>query len=89
MNIVIWMLAGGILGWVGYAFLGFNEERGMVVSAIIGTVGGLFGGKLIAPMFTAAAAVPEAFSLSALFFAAAVAAAFLAVGNLVGKRWGV
>jgi len=89
MNIVIWMLAGGILGWVGYAFLGFNEERGMVVSAIIGTVGGLFGGKLIAPMFTAAAAVPEAFSLSALFCAAAVAAAFLAVGNLVGKRWGV
>ena len=89
MNIVMWMLAGGILGWVGYAFLGFNEERGMVVSAIIGTVGGLFGGKLIAPMFTAAAAVPEAFSLSALLFAAAVAAAFLAVGNLVGKRWGV
>jgi len=89
MNIVIWMLAGGILGWVGYAFLGFNEERGMVVSVIIGTAGGLFGGKLIAPMFTAAAAVPEAFSLSALFFAAAVAAAFVAVGNLVGKRWGV
>jgi uncharacterized membrane protein YeaQ/YmgE (transglycosylase-associated protein family) len=89
MNIVMWMLAGGILGWVGCAFLGFNEERGMVVSVIIGTVGGLFGGKLIAPMFTAAAAVPEAFSLSALFFAAAVAAAFVAVGNLVGKRWGV
>ena len=89
MNIVMWMLAGGILGWVGCAFLGFNEERGMVVSVIIGTAGGLFGGKLIAPMFTAAAAVPEAFSLSALFFAAAVAAAFLAVGNLVGKRWGV
>jgi uncharacterized membrane protein YeaQ/YmgE (transglycosylase-associated protein family) len=89
MNIVVWMLAGGILGWVGYAFLGFNEERGMVVSVVIGTVGGLFGGKLIAPMFTAAAAVPEAFSLSALFFAAALAAAFLAVGNLVGKRWGV
>jgi uncharacterized membrane protein YeaQ/YmgE (transglycosylase-associated protein family) len=89
MNIVVWMLAGGILGWVGCAFLGFNEERGMVVSVIIGTAGGLFGGKLIAPMFTAAAAVPEAFSLSALFFAAAVAAAFVAVGNLVGKRWGV
>jgi uncharacterized membrane protein YeaQ/YmgE (transglycosylase-associated protein family) len=89
MNIVVWMLAGGILGWVGCAFLGFNEERGMVVSVIIGTVGGLFGGKLIAPMFTAAAAVPEAFSLSALLFAAAVAAAFVAVGNLVGKRWGV
>lgn len=89
MNIVAWMLAGGILGWVGFKFVGFNEERGMVVAIIIGAVGGILGGEMIAPMFTSAAAAPEAFSLSALFFAAAVAAAFLAVGNLVGKRWGV
>lgn len=89
MNIVVWMLAGGILGWVGFKFVGFNEERGMVVAIIIGAVGGMLGGEMIAPMVTSAAAAPEAFSLSALFFAAAVAAAFLAVGNLVGKRWGV
>jgi uncharacterized membrane protein YeaQ/YmgE (transglycosylase-associated protein family) len=89
MNIVMWMLAGGILGWVGYSFLKFNEERGKIVSIIIGTVGGLLGGKIIAPMFITAAAVPDDFSVSALFFAAAVAAAFLAVGNLVHNRWGV
>ena len=89
MNIVVWMLAGGMLGWVGFKFVGFNEERGMVVSIIIGAVGGFLGGKLIAPMFTAAETLPGAFSMSALFCAAAVAAAFLAVGNLVGKRWGV
>ena len=88
MNIAMWILAGGILGWVGYAFLGFNEERGKVVPILIGAMGGFIGGKLIAPMFTAAL-VPGAFSVSALFFAAAVAAAFLAVGNLVYNRWGV
>jgi hypothetical protein len=32
---------------------------------------------------------PGDFSTPALFFAAAVAAAFLALGNLVYKRWGV
>lgn len=89
MNIVMWILAGGILGWVGYSHLGFNEERGMVVSIIIGAVGGLLGGKMIAPMFTAAAAIPGDFSASALFFAAGVAAALLAAGNLVSKRWNV
>jgi uncharacterized membrane protein YeaQ/YmgE (transglycosylase-associated protein family) len=89
MNVVMWMLAGGILGWVGYKFLDFNERRGMVVSIIIGAVGGFFGGKIIAPMFTAAAAVPADFSASALLFAAAVAAAFLAAGNLIHNRWGV
>lgn len=89
MNIVMWILAGGILGWVGYSFLAFNEERGMMVSIIIGGVGGFLGGKMIAPMFTAVAAVPADFSAAALFFAAGVAAAFLAVGNLVYNRWGV
>jgi uncharacterized membrane protein YeaQ/YmgE (transglycosylase-associated protein family) len=89
MNIVMWMLAGGILGWVAYSYLGFNEGRGMLVSIFIGTLGGFLGGKMIAPMFTAAAAVPGDFSTSALFFAAAVASAFLAVGNLVHNRWGV
>ncbi|HVC11647.1 MAG TPA: hypothetical protein VNE59_08440 [Burkholderiales bacterium] len=89
MNIVMWMLTGGIAGWVGYAFLGYNEERGMVVSIIIGIAGGIIGGKVIAPMFTAAAAVPGNFSLSAVLFAAAIATAFLALGNMVYKRWGV
>lgn len=89
MNIVIWMLAGGALGWIGYSFLGFNEGRGKVVSIVIGGVGGIVGGKLIAPMFSSAAPVAGDFSVMALFFAAAVAAAFLAVGNLVHNRWGV
>jgi uncharacterized membrane protein YeaQ/YmgE (transglycosylase-associated protein family) len=88
MDIVMWVLAGGILGWLGYSQLGFNEGRGKIVSIVIGCMGGCVGGKMIAPMFTAAA-VPGDFSLSALFFAAAVAAAFLAVGNLVYNRWGV
>jgi uncharacterized membrane protein YeaQ/YmgE (transglycosylase-associated protein family) len=88
MNIVIWMLAGAILGWVGYSFLGFNEARGRMVSIVIGAIGGFFGGKMIAPMFTVAPVTAD-FNLSALFFAVAVAGAFLAVGNLVYERWGV
>jgi uncharacterized membrane protein YeaQ/YmgE (transglycosylase-associated protein family) len=89
MNILMWMLAGGFLGWAGYSFLGFNEGRGMMVSVVIGTLGGFIGGNVIAPLFSAAAAIPGDFNTSALFFAAAVAAVFLSVGNLVYTRWGV
>lgn len=89
MNIVLWIVAGGILGWVGYSFLGFNEGRSLVVAAIIGAVGGLVGGKIVAPMFSAAGAVPADFSASALLVAAAVAAVFLFAGNFVHDHWGV
>ena len=38
MNIAMWMLAGGIIGWVGFAYLGFDEMRGVSVSTVIGMV---------------------------------------------------
>ena len=88
MNIAIWILAGGLLGWVGYAFMGYNAERAKVVPILIGAMGGFFGGKVIAPMFTAAA-VPVGFSMVALVFAAALAVAFLALGEFLYRRWGV
>jgi len=89
MNIFIWILAGGILGWAGFTYFGFNKERSVVVASLIGAAGGFVGGSLIAPMFLAAATAPAAFSMPALFFAGAVAAGFVFLGNLVSDRWGV
>ena len=89
MDIVTWILAGGILGWIGYMYLGYNEERGMMVSIIIGAAGGFLGGKVIAPMFGASAPPSGDFSTAALVFAAACAAAFVLLGNFVHRRWGV
>jgi len=88
MNIAMWILAGGLLGWVGYAFLGYNADRAKVVPILIGAAGGFFGGKVIAPLFTAVA-VPASFSMVALVFAAIVAAGFLAASNFAYNRWGV
>jgi len=89
MNIVIWMLAGSIVGWIGYSFLDYNEQRGLKVSIMIGIAGGFIGGKLVAPMFLAPATIPGDFSMSALFFAAGVAAGFLFIGEQLHKRWSV
>ena len=88
MNTFLWILAGAGVGWLGYTYFGFNEARGKTVSMIIGAAGGFVGGHLIAPMFTAAP-VPGDLNTAALFFAAAVAAGFLAVGNLIHNRWDV
>jgi uncharacterized membrane protein YeaQ/YmgE (transglycosylase-associated protein family) len=88
INIVLCMLGGGILGWLGYAYAGFNEGRGRLVSIIIGTAGGFFGAKMVAPIFTSTD-LPGDFSLPVLLIAAAVAAAVLAVGNVIYRRWGM
>jgi len=89
MNIAMWVLAGGVLGWIGYAILNVNRERGMVISIIIGAVGGFFGGNVLAPMFGAVADTPNDFSLFSMVIALTSAAACLAIGNLVSNRYGV
>ena len=52
-NLVMWALAGGIIGWIGYSYMNLNEKRGVMVSIVIGMLGGFLGGELLAPMFWA------------------------------------
>ena len=89
MDIIIWALVGATLGWAGYAFLGYNEGRGKAVSIIIGVVGGILGGEMIGPMFTAGTVVAGSFNSAGLIYAGVVAALFLVVGNVVYNKWGV
>ena len=89
MNIAMWVVLGGILGWIGFTILRANAERGMVVSIVIGAVGGLFGGNVLAPMLGAVTDAPNDFSLLAMVIALATAAGCLVIGNLISKRYGV
>ena len=41
MNIVMWILAGGALGWAGLRLLGINEQRGTIGSLSISALAGL------------------------------------------------
>jgi len=89
MNIAIWILAGSLVGWFACTQLNFNKERGMVVSMIIGAIGGFFGGNILAPLFVEPGAVAAEFSAITLVFAALCAAVCLVVGDQLQKRLGV
>jgi len=44
MNVAMWILAGGILGWLEFPFImRANAKRGSVISMVIGAVGGFAG----------------------------------------------
>ena len=88
MSIVLWILAGALLGWIAYHFLDMSPGRGQPVSLVIGAVGGVLGGKLVAPLFVAAS-VPESFSGATLAIAVLVAAVVLYAGSFVYNRWGI
>jgi len=89
MNIAMWVLAGGALGWIGFAYMKANEDRGMIISVIIGMIGGFFGGNVLAPILGAPTETPNDFNMYSLLIAIASAAACLAIGNMASKRFGV
>jgi uncharacterized membrane protein YeaQ/YmgE (transglycosylase-associated protein family) len=89
MNNILWFFAGGLVGWIAFSYAGLSEGRGKVLSIILGAIGGVMGGKLIAPMFVSATAVPGEFSAVALLIAAAAASVFLVIGNMIHVRWGI
>lgn len=89
MNVALWLMAGGIAGWIGIRFLNANEGRGTVMSIVIGIAGGFFGGNIVAPMFSEIAHNPGAFSPFALFMAVASAAALLTISDMLSRRYGV
>ena len=87
MNIAIWVIAGGIVGWISCRFLDASGDMGPVASIIVGALGGFAGGNMIAPMFSAATDTPGEFSMFPVFAAVATAGGVMAVRNFVRMRF--
>lgn len=83
MNIALWILGGGAIGWLAFAVFHANAKRGLPLSVGIGAIGGLVGGMVIAPMPGAVIRPANAFSPFSLIVALAVAAACLIISNVV------
>ena len=88
MKVMIWMLVGGIAGWVACSVLHLNMARGLIVSAMIGVGGALLGGYVLAPMFGGTVAEAGAFSPFALVMAFVSALACLTVTDMMYERLG-
>jgi uncharacterized membrane protein YeaQ/YmgE (transglycosylase-associated protein family) len=89
MNIVLWIAAGGLLGWLAFTQLRFNERRHKAVSVLIGMGGGFLGGQILAPMVGVIAALQGGFSPRALIIALLSAALCLILASKMHDRFGV
>ena len=77
MNLLLCLLAGAAIGWIGCSVLKLNAARGLFFSAVIGAIGAYFGGRILAPVFVSGA--DEASSIGVLPFLIASASALVAV----------
>ncbi|WP_297834147.1 GlsB/YeaQ/YmgE family stress response membrane protein [Thermomonas sp.] len=50
MHVIIWLIIGGIIGWLASIVMKTNAQQGIVLNVVVGIVGSWIGGWLIAPV---------------------------------------
>lgn len=85
MNFIIWIVIGGILGWLASIIMKTDAQQGILLNVMVGIAGALLGGWLLSPLFGAATINTEEISLMSLFVALLGALILLALVNLIRR----
>jgi len=82
MNFIIWLIVGGLIGWVASMIMKTDAQQGIFLNVVVGIVGAMIGGWLISPLIGAGTINQSDFSLAGLFVSLVGAVVLLAVVNL-------
>jgi uncharacterized membrane protein YeaQ/YmgE (transglycosylase-associated protein family) len=82
MNFILWLIVGGIIGWIASKIMNTDHQQGIVLNVVVGILGSLLGGWLITPLIGHAPAHPGNFSLSGLLISLLGSVVLLAIVNL-------
>jgi uncharacterized membrane protein YeaQ/YmgE (transglycosylase-associated protein family) len=85
MNFILWLIIGGILGWLASIIMHTNAQQGIVLNIIVGIVGALLAGLLLTPLLGIGTINQSNFSLPALLISLLGAVILLAIVNLVRR----
>ena len=48
MNIILWLVAGGLIGWAASAIM--RTREGLALNVVVGIVGAAFTGRVFSPL---------------------------------------
>lgn len=82
MNIIIWLIVGGIIGWLASIIMKRDGQQGILLNIVVGIVGSFLGGYLLAPMLGSGTANTGDFSVMGLLASLGGAVILLLIVNL-------
>ncbi len=50
MNLIIWLIIGGVIGWLASIVMRTDGQQGIFLNIVVGIVGSYIGGFLFGPM---------------------------------------
>jgi len=85
MNLILWLIIGGILGWIASLVMHTNAQQGLFLNIVVGIVGALLAGVLLVPLFGVGTINQNDFSLPALMVSLLGSIILLAGVNLLRR----
>ena len=82
MNILIWLVIGGVIGWLASLMMHTDGQQGILLNVVVGIVGAVLGGWLISPLVGAGTINSNDFSIAGLGVSLLGAVILLAIVNL-------
>ncbi len=79
MNFIIWLIIGGVIGWLASIVMRTDGQQGIILNVVVGIIGSYIGGLLFGPLIGVAGGIGPYLSA---FLGAIV---LLAVVNLIRR----
>jgi uncharacterized membrane protein YeaQ/YmgE (transglycosylase-associated protein family) len=86
MSFILWIVVGGLLGWVASMIMGTNDTQGKLLNIVVGIVGAFLSGLLLAPMLGTGTINQGDFSIGSLLVSLVGAVVLLWIVNLFRRR---
>ena len=85
MNIIIWLIVGGLIGWVASMIMRTDARQGILLNIVVGIVGAFLGGWFLSPLLGVSTINQSNFSIPSLVVSLVGAVALLGIVNLVRR----
>jgi len=85
MNIIIWLVVGGLVGWIASMLMGTDGRQGILLNVVVGIAGAFLGGLLLSNLFETSTINQGNFSVSGLLVSLLGAIILLAVVKAVRR----
>jgi uncharacterized membrane protein YeaQ/YmgE (transglycosylase-associated protein family) len=82
MNLIIWLVLGGVVGWLASLIMRTDGQQGIVLNVVVGVVGAFLAGWFISPLVGLGTINQNNFSLASVLVSLIGAVLLLAVVNL-------
>jgi uncharacterized membrane protein YeaQ/YmgE (transglycosylase-associated protein family) len=66
INFIVWIIIGGLLGWVASMIMGTNAQQGTLMNIVVGIIGAFVAGLVLTPLFGIGTINQSNFSIPAM-----------------------